>query len=234
MKAMLLAAGLGKRLQPLTLTTPKPLVRIGNTTLIDHALTALSNAGIQEVVINVHHLRDQIIQHCGNGSAYDLQIHYSIEETLLETGGGILQALPLLGDQPFLVMSADIWCDYPLKNLTTLKTENAHLVFVDNPPYHPNGDYGLDQNGIVKIQANKKFTYANIGILHPRLLNEEKTGVFKLSRIFEKNIRENKITGEHYSGNWFNVGTMSDIELLENYLLSKNGLTRSFGNGLEK
>ncbi len=108
MKAMILAAGRGERMRPLTVTTPKPLLRVGDITLIEHALMEVQKAGITDVVINVHHLRDQIMNYCGDGSAFGVRIQYSVEENLLETGGGILSALPLLGDHPFLVLSADV------------------------------------------------------------------------------------------------------------------------------
>ena len=209
---MILAAGLGKRMHPLTVSTPKPLLKIGNTTLIDHALQQLQLAGIREVMINVHHLSDQIIAHCGQGSAYQLQIHYSKETTLLETGGGIFQALPFFNHEPFLVISADVWTDFPLEKLITKKTDGAHIVLVDNPDYHLQGDYGLDANGVVHSDARIKFTYANIAVIHPSLFNSEKPGIFKLSSIFQKAIHKGMMTGEHYSGEWFNVGTPADLK----------------------
>lgn len=211
MKAMILAAGLGKRMHPLTLTTPKPLLKMGGTTLIDHALHQLKLAGISDIVINVHHLRDQIIAHCGDGSAYDLTIHYSIEETLLETGGGIFQALPFFNNDPFLAISADVWTDFPLKKLLSQKTNGAHLIFVDNPDYHPQGDYGLDTNGIVHLDSAHKLTYANIAVIHPSLFQAEKPGIFKLSSVFRKAIEKKCVTGEYYSGVWHNIGTPQDL-----------------------
>lgn len=217
MKAMILAAGLGKRMQPLTLTTPKPLLKVGNTTLIDHALQQLQLAGIKEVMINVHHLGDQIITHCGDGSAYNLKIHYSVEDILLETGGGIFQALSFFNNEPFLVMSADVWTDFSLKKLLTIKTKAAHLIFVDNPEYHPAGDYGLDEHGIVQLHSDKKFTYANIAVIHPSLFDGEKHGVFKLSSVFKKAIEKKNVTGEYYSGEWFNVGTTDDLIAIQTH-----------------
>lgn len=217
MKAMILAAGRGERMRPFTLKTPKPLLPIANTTLIEHALYQLRLAGIFDVVINVHHLGEQIIQHCGDGASMGMRIQYSIEETLLETGGGIYQALPLLGDQPFLVLSADVWTDYPLKQLTQIKQKNrrgAHLVFVDNPAFHPEGDYGLDEKGIVRLDTPIKYTYANIAVLHPHLFCDEKAGVFPLSTVFRRAILRGAMTGEHYRGVWHNVGTPADAEQL--------------------
>jgi len=215
MKSILLSAGLGERMKPLTLTTPKPLLKIGDTTLIDHALAQLQRAGITDVVINVHHLRDQIIKHCGDGSAFNLKIQYSIEDTLLETGGGIFNALPLLGNDPFLVLSADVWTDFPLQPLVHKKTNGAHLIFVDNPDYHPHGDYSLDVQGLVHLNAEKKLTYANIAIIHPNLFNAEKPGIFRLSSVFEKAIEKGCVTGEKYAGLWRNVGTPRDLMILK-------------------
>lgn len=212
MKAMILAAGLGTRLRPLTLTTPKPLLKAGDVTLIDHALQSVRKANITEVVINVHHLKEKIMAHCGDGSKYNLRIQYSIEDELLETGGGILKALPLLGSDPFLVLSADVWTNYPLAQLTEKKVAAAHLVFVDNPAYHSQGDYGLDVHHIVRNNIEKKLTYANIGILNPTLFSQEKFGAFRLTQVLNPAIQNGLVTGEHYFGEWHNVGTVKDLE----------------------
>ncbi|OGT41263.1 MAG: hypothetical protein A3F13_05375 [Gammaproteobacteria bacterium RIFCSPHIGHO2_12_FULL_40_19] len=228
MKAIILAAGRGERMRPLTLKTPKPLLSVGNMTLIDHALYQLRIAGITDVVINVHHLGEQIMQHCGDGSAIGMCIQYSIENELLETGGGIYQALPLLGDKPFLVVSADVWTAYPLKQLTQKNVSGAHLVFVDNPDFHPKGDYGLDSKGIVHFDTSIKYTYANIAVLHPDLFRDEKAGVFRLSTVFHRAIKKGVMTGEHYTGVWHNVGTPNDLERLgpaHKYPLGLNGTT---------
>ena len=214
MKAMLLAAGRGERMRPLTLTTPKPLLPIGDITLIDHALKQLKLAGFREVVINVHYLGEQIIAHCGDGSRFDLSIQYSIEETLLETGGGIYRALPLLGDEPFLVLSADVWTDFPLHTLMQKKISGAHLVFVDNPTFHPVGDYGLDENGRVHLDGVVRYTYANVGVLHPRVFDDFSAGAFRLSSVFNGAILKNAVTGERYSGVWHNVGTPDELSCL--------------------
>jgi MurNAc alpha-1-phosphate uridylyltransferase len=214
MKAMILAAGRGERLKPLTLKTPKPLLPVGDTTLLGHVLSQVRKAGITDVVINVHHLGDQIIQYSGDGSAFGLKIQYSVEDTLLETGGGIFQALPLLGSNPFLVLSADVWTDYPLEQLITKKTNGAHLVFVDNPDFHPAGDYALDQAGFVHTDLPNKLTYANVGLLHPDLFCEEKSGVFRLSSVFQKAIMNKQVTGERYAGVWYNVGTQEELNNL--------------------
>lgn len=214
MKAMILAAGRGERLKPLTVITPKALMMVGRTTLLAHLLHQLRNVGIQEVVINVHHLREQIIEYCGDGNAFGLRIHYSIEEELLETGGGIFQALPLLGDEPFLVISADIWTDYPLEKLMTRSTAFAHLVLVDNPDFHTTGDFNLDDDNIVRNTVPKQLTYANVGVFHPTLFRGEKAGVFRLSHVLQPAIAKGVVTGERYDGPWFNVGTSKELAAL--------------------
>ena len=207
MKAMILAAGRGERLKPFTITTPKPLLKIGNTTLLGHVLGQIKAAGIAEVVINVHHLGDQIMQYCGDGSSFGLNIQYSIEEELLETGGGIFRALPLLGDEPFLLISADIWTDYPLEKLIQKNVSHAHLVFVDNPDFHLSGDYAVDEKGVVRDDIDNKLTYASFGILNPVLFFGEKDGIFRLTKVLKPAIEKHLVTGECYAGEWYNVGT---------------------------
>lgn len=214
MKAMILAAGRGERMQPLTAHTPKPLMSVGDTTLIEHVLMAIKDAGILDVVINVHHLKDHITRYCGDGSQYGLSIRYTIEETLLDTGGGIFNALPLLGDSPFVVLSADVWTDYPLSKLVKRSTHVAHVVLVDNPEFHPSGDFGLDALGIVHSVDATQLTYANMALLHPRLFSRETAGIFPLSRVLRAAVQTGLVTGEHYHGAWYNVGTVRDLILL--------------------
>lgn len=214
MKAMILAAGRGERMQPLTTQTPKPLMSVGDTTLIDHTLMTVKKAGICDVVINVHHLKDQITRYCGDGAQYGLSIRYTIEETLLDTGGGIFNALPLLGDSPFIVLSADVWTDYPLSKLAEKSTHTAHVVLVDNSDFHPSGDFGLDDLGIVHNIAKRQLTYANIALLHPQLFSHEAAGIFPLSRVLRTAIEKSIVTGEYYDGKWHNVGTVRDLTVL--------------------
>ena len=145
MRAMILAAGRGERMRPLTDRTPKPLLKAGGKALIEYHLEALREGGFQEVVINMAHLSEQISAALGDGSAFGLNIRYSDEgEAALETGGGIFNALPLLGDAPFLVVNGDVWCDYALMPRPLADRDLAHLVLVDNPPQHPHGDFHLD------------------------------------------------------------------------------------------
>src|SRR3990167_383404 len=211
---MVLAAGRGERLKSYTDDLPKPLLKIGNTTLMDHTLHQLQQAGIREVVINVHYFREKIMQHCGDGSRYGLKIRYSIEEELLETGGGITYALPLLGDEPFLLISGDIWIDYPLSQLMQKNPSYAHLVLVGNPDFNPKGDYGLDADGKLLLVALKKFTYASFGVLHPRLFQHKKVSPFRLTEVLNPAIQAGKVTGEKYSVEWHNITTEKELVLL--------------------
>lgn len=214
MKVMILAAGRGERLKPYTDHTPKPLVTVGNTTLIDHILVQLRVAGVSEVVINVHYLREQIMQHCGNGAAGGIKIQYSVEENLLETGGGITKALPLLGEQPFLVVSADIWTDYPFSQLLRKQPSSAHLVLVENPAFHLEGDYCLDALGCVlpkNIEKKPTYTYASFGVFHPDLFQGQKPMPFPLSKLLNTAIEARSVRGELYQGLWHNVTSVAEL-----------------------
>ncbi len=223
MKAMILAAGRGERMQSLTTNTPKPLLKIKETTLIEHNLLQLKQAGISEVIINVCYLADQIIEKLGDGTQYGLQIKYSVEDSLLDTGGGIKKALPLLDDEPFLVLSSDIWTEYHFENLMTRTVDGAHLILVENPSYHADGDFGLD-DGFVIAKADKKFTYSNISVVHPKLFASYDNDVFPLSQVFRDAIQVGKVTGGHYDGVWFNVSTPEELSAVEKYLCGINCL----------
>ena len=208
MMAMLLAAGVGERMRPLTRSTPKPLLEVGGRALIDWHLHALAAAGVREVVINVSWLAEQIIEHCGEGGDYGLEIGYSREEEPLETAGGIVNALPLLGDKPFAVLNADVWTDYPCSNLLrrTLPEAGAHLVLVDNPAHHPGGDFSLVDGRIVERHGDT-FTFSGMGLYHPRFFDGIERGKRPLLPLLERAIAEQRLSGEHYAGRWVDVGT---------------------------
>lgn len=209
MRAMILAAGRGKRMGKLTDEMPKPLLRVGEHLLIEYALYALKRAGIQEVVVNVSYYPDQLRNAIGNGQRYGLSIQYSLEPEALETGGGIVKALPLLGEQPFIVMSADIVTDFAFERLSLQPDTLAHLVLVQNPSFHPQGDFGLKE-GFVNHDV-PKLTYANIGIYHPHLFHHLKPMHFRLTELLLPAIAANKITGEKFNGLWHNIGTEKDL-----------------------
>lgn len=232
MKAMILAAGRGQRMQPLTETTPKPLLPVGGRLLIDYHLHALAAAGIQDVVINVCYHANQIIQYLGDGHRYGLRIVFSHEQDgCLGTGGGIKKALQFLGDEPFILLSADIFTHFPLQTLLKTKLLDsfqtsplnssptlAHLVLVDNPYYHSQGDFTLDHQGWLKLEGSNKLTYAGIGVISPKLFATAPIEAFSLSILFKQGINLQAVTGEHYLGFWDNIGTPEQLQALNQQL----------------
>lgn len=215
MKAMLLCAGAGLRMRPLTDQIPKPLVKVQGKSLVERHLQALARAGIREVVINVHHLGHQMIQTLGDGSALGISIQYSVEDPILETGGGVARALHLLGGDPFIVVSSDILTDFDFKTLPHTLPDSSwlHLVLVDNPPHHATGDYALKQGFLFKKGKNL-LNFGGIGLYHPDLFKGAPQGAFPLSKIFEQAIANHRATGQHYSGFWHNVGTLEQLQAL--------------------
>lgn len=213
-KAMILAAGRGERMGHLTAHTPKPLLQAGGKMLIEYAISSIRQAGIHEIVINVCYQGRRIQEVLGNGSRYGVNIIYSEESERLETGGGIFQALPHLGSDPFLVVSSDVVTDFPLSSLPSQPEDLAHLVMVENPSYHPEGDFGLS-GGKIDIQAVPSLTFANIGVYRPELFSGCSAGHFRLSTILKPAILAGKVTGELYHGNWHNIGTPDDLAEFE-------------------
>lgn len=215
MKAMILAAGRGARLSPLTDQIPKPLIMIGDKPLIAYHLIKLAKFGITEIIINISYLAEQIKSALGDGRQYGVNIQYSYEPEVLETGGGIYQALPLLGSEPFLVVSADIWTAYPFEQLPKHLTKLAHLVLVPNPDFHPKGDFTCENN-LLGLTGRKTFTFGNIGIYHPDLFADCKPGHFRLGDLLIAQIKKQQVTGEVYYGEWFNIGTAEQLALVQN------------------
>ncbi|WP_455921979.1 N-acetylmuramate alpha-1-phosphate uridylyltransferase MurU [Pseudomonas putida] len=216
MKAMILAAGKGERLRPLTLHTPKPLVRAGGVPLIEYHLRALAAAGFTEVVINHAWLGQQIEDHLGDGARFGVSIRYSAEGEPLETGGGIFQALPLLGVEPFVVVNGDIWTEYDFARLRQPLEGLAHLVLVDNPDHHPVGDFAL-QGSQVSEAGESRLTYSGISVLHPALFAGCTAGAFKLAPLLREAMAAGKVSGEHFGGRWVDVGTherLAEVETL--------------------
>ena len=213
---MILAAGRGNRMQPLTDTIPKPLLKIGEHALIEYHLFNLKKAGITDIVINVAYLPKKIIAALGDGERYGVNITYSFEnrEDGLETGGGVFQALPLLGDDPFIVISADIFSDFDFTSLPKKINGLAHLVMVDNPDHHLQGDYSLLDNDLLSLDGSTKLNYAGIAVLDPRLFIDCRAGKFSLGSLFKTAIKNNKVSGQYYSGAWYNVGTVSKLNEL--------------------
>jgi len=216
MKAMILAAGKGERMRPLTLHTPKPLVRAAGKPLIEYHLEALARAGIREVVINHAWLGQQIENHLGNGSRYGLVISYSPEGEPLETGGGIFKALPLLGDAPFILVNGDVWTDYDFAGLNAPLPGLAHLVLVDNPGHHGRGDFRLADGWVSDgDDAPGTLTFSGISVLDPALFAGCQPGAFKLAPLLRSAMAEGRVSGEHYVGHWFDVGTLERLAEVE-------------------
>lgn len=218
MKAMILAAGKGERMRPLTLTTPKPLVRAGGVTLIEYHLRALAAAGFTEIVINHAWLGQQIEDYLGDGSRYGVSIQYSPEGEPLETGGGICRALPLLGDEAFVVVNGDIWTDYDFSVLHQPIVGLAHLVLATNPAHHPSGDFQLIDGKVRDGHpAADTLTYSGIAVLHPQLFEGCSAGAFKLAPLLRAAMANGQVSGERLSGLWVDVGTherLAEVEAL--------------------
>jgi MurNAc alpha-1-phosphate uridylyltransferase len=207
MKAMILAAGRGERMRPLTDTTPKPLLRIAGQCLIEYHLKALAAAGIHDVVINLGHLGEQIEALLGDGRRYGLALRYSQEgDHILDTGGGIHHALPLMGAEPFLVINGDIFTDFPFDRLPAQPGRLAHLVLVANPAHHPQGDFSL-VDGQVHAAGAPCFTFSGIGVYRPELFAGCDAGVFPLAPVLRRAMAAGRVSGEYYEGMWCDVGT---------------------------
>lgn len=222
MKAMILAAGRGERMRPLTDHCPKPLLEVGGKSLIQHQIERLRDAGITSLVINLFHLGEQIESRLGDGGPLGVEIRYSWERPqVLETGGGICQALPLLGEEPFLVVNADVWCDYPYSNLLQKPWSSnalAYLILVENPLQHPAGDFGCDE-GLLSSESATKFTFSGIGCYHPRLFAGCTPKPFPLAPLLREAMHGKQVFGEVYRGVWEDVGTPQRLESLHQQLL---------------
>jgi MurNAc alpha-1-phosphate uridylyltransferase len=222
MKAMILAAGRGERMRPLTDHVPKPLLAAGGRRLIEYHLQALAVAGFREVVINHAHLGEQIEAALGSGERYGVSIHYSPEEGALETGGGIFHALPLLGAAPFVVVNGDIWCDYPFARLREIDVQRggAHLVLVPNPPQHSAGDFLL-RDGLVSDEdqgEGARLTFSGIGLYHPSLFDGCQAGAFPLAPLLRRAMAAGRVSGERFDGRWFDIGTPERLQQLDTLL----------------
>ena len=215
LRAMLLAAGRGERMRPLTDSVPKPLLEIRGKPLIVYQLEKLSRLGVRDVVINLAWLGDRIRLALGDGAQWNLRIQYSEEgSSALETGGGIFKALPLLGAAPFLVVNADVFSDFDFARLHIAPDALAHLLLVSNPPQHPNGDFAL-QAGLIQEHGSSRWTYSGFGLFRPELFEGCRPGKFPLLPLFQRAIREQRLHGQSYEGLWNDVGTVERLAALQ-------------------
>ena len=218
MKAMILAAGRGERMRPLTDATPKPLLSVADRPLIDYPLEKLARAGIGEVVINTARHGQQVRDFVGDGSRWGLRVAFSDEgPEPLETGGGILFALPLLGSVPFWLVNADVYCEYEFALRTLAPGVLAHLVLVPNPAHNPAGDFCLE-SGRVHTRAEPRYTYSGLAVLHAELVARQPPGRFPLGPILIEAANGGRVTGELYEGRWTDVGTPERLAALDQQL----------------
>ena len=217
MKAMILAAGRGERLRPLTDAIPKPLVEAGGKPLIAWHLERLAAAGCREAVINVSHLGEKILERIGDGGRYGMRIAYSREPQPLETAGGIANARDLLGPAPFLLVNGDVYCECDFSRLReiALGERLAHLLLIPNPPHHPRGDFTLE-GGLVGNRAAPRYTYAGIAVVAPALIAGVRAGdKGQLAPLLRAAADQHRITGELFAGLWQDVGTLERLAELE-------------------
>jgi N-acetyl-alpha-D-muramate 1-phosphate uridylyltransferase len=217
---MVLAAGFGKRMRPLTDRMPKPLIPVLGKPLIEYALERLTSAGVSQVVINLAHLGCQIRDHLGSGERFGLEIRYSEESDPLETAGGITKALPLLGDRPFLVVNGDVWCDFDFSTWIENPLPQdcpGRLLMVPNPPHNPEGDFGIDE-GLLSGTSKPRYTFSGISYLRPEILTSYPNARVRygLGEVFAHN--EDLMQAEIYAGDWCDVGTLERLNNLEERL----------------
>jgi len=212
--AMILAAGRGERMRPLTDSTPKPLLRVHGRPLIEHHVLALARAGITRLVVNLAWLGSQLRGYLGDGSRYGVSIDYSDEQPrALETAGGIFRALPYLNPGPFAVINGDIFCDFAFEQLGIAAHKDAHVVLVPNPPQHPRGDFGL-QEGLVLAAAPEQYTFAGIAMYRPQFFEGCVDGVFPLKPLLLRSMAGRRCSGELFTGVWEDVGTPQRLQAL--------------------
>nr|WP_284048003.1 nucleotidyltransferase family protein [Marinobacter sp. ATCH36] len=218
---MILAAGKGERMRPLTLTTPKPLLPAGDKPLIVHHLENLKTAGFRQLVINHAWLGMQIEDELGNGDAFGVSIEYSRESEPLETAGGIIHALPLLtsaGDEWFAVINGDIWCDFSLAQLIPPEGADALLVLTSNPEHNPAGDFCLHPDGTISVSGPEMLTFTGISLLNRRLFDGLAPGPRKLAPILREAMAQGRVSGVHHTGQWMDIGTPERLRELDRKL----------------
>ncbi len=212
-KAMILAAGRGERMRPLTDTLPKPLLKVDGKALIEYHIEALKDAGITDILINTSWLGDIIPEYLGDGGYWKVNLTFSHEDTALETAGGIRKALDFFGDEPFVVVNGDVWTDFDYALLNKPKAK-AHLILVPNPAQHPNGDFGLD-NGSVLASSETQYTFSGIGVYHPEIFKHlTENEAAPLAPILRNLMENEEVTGQLFQGEWRDIGTPERLEAL--------------------
>jgi MurNAc alpha-1-phosphate uridylyltransferase len=213
--AIILAAGRGERMQPITKAQPKALCHVHGIPLIEHHVSNLAKSGYQKIIINHAHLGGMIRRHLGNGKRWGVEIVYSPEPPgALETGGGIVNALPLLGEEPFIVVNSDIFTDYNFASLTLNNSAQAHLVLINRPQYKQDGDFGLSDNNMVTNKNN--YTFIGIACYRPIIFQNHRPTRFSITPILRQLVNDNKVSGEIHSGQWLDVGTPARLLLANN------------------
>lgn len=212
---MILAAGHGKRMLPLTENLPKPLLKVGDKTLIEHQIKSLSEAGIKDFVVNCGRFGKKIIDHLTQNCEPDHRFYFSEEgENILETGGGIVNALELIESDPFIVVNADVWTNYNYRVLIKRNFELMHLVLVNNPQHNVKGDFGLDNHNNINL-LEPKLTFSGIGIYRKEVFNNLTVKAFPLVDLIKENIQKNKVSGELFQGVWSDVGTPERLKIIQ-------------------
>lgn len=209
-------------MRPLTDHTPKPLLLAAGKPIIEYTLHQLARAGFKEIIINTAHLGELIPEVLGSGERWGVTITYLYEGVeALETAGGILNALPVLGSEPFLVVNGDIATSYDFAQLSKEPIDLAHLVLIPNPPHHPEGDFHLDAEGLLSVQLSPRLTFSGIGVYHPELFSNQEPGIRKLAPLLRQAMAENRVSGEYFEGFWMDIGTPERLEALHNYYLNQ-------------
>lgn len=232
MKAMILAAGEGKRMRPHTQHTPKPLLKAGGMTLLERHIVALREAGIKDIVVNAAYLAEQIVAFCGDGSRWGIHIDVSVEAEALETAGGIINALPLLGSSPFILINGDVFCDFPLANFLTQTAphQGAHIILVSNPAHNITGDFALDGQTVTTLPTTlrktstenevpaQSLTYAGLGIYDPGFFDGYPAGRYPLKPLMDAAAAKGRLKGSYWQGQWLDVGTPERLAQLDTML----------------
>ncbi len=219
---MILAAGLGTRMRPLTDHCPKPLLRAGGRTLIDFHLAKLAGVGITEVVVNCSWLADQLHAYFSSADCHGVRVQLSIEAQPLETAGGVVQALPYLDsedDAPFLLINGDVWTDYDFSSLKACRPKAAHLVLIENPAHHPNGDFSLNSAGLVsEVSGEPRYTFSGISVWRPSVFRKLDQGKRALKPLMQAAIAQDALSGELFAGRWWDIGTPQRLSALDEFL----------------